>query len=105
MEDLFDICWDNSVHGELKKMYKYLSENVSEAYADKMMRAIVGAVEPLRTQPERYPLEPQLLHLKEQYRFINVGLYKIIYTFTGQEVIITHLFHSKRNPAKLKNKF
>jgi plasmid stabilization system protein ParE len=105
MDQLFDICWDNNIHKELKKIHKYLSVNVSEAYADKTISEIVGAAEPLRTQPERYPLEPQLLHLSEKYRFIKVGLYKMIYTFTGQEVIITHVFHSKQNPATLKKQF
>jgi toxin ParE1/3/4 len=70
-----------------------------------MISEIVGAAEPLRTQPERYPLEPQLQNLPDKYRFIKVGLYKIIYTFTGQEVIITHVFHSKQDPSKLKKHF
>ncbi len=105
MEQLFDICWENSVGNEIKKIFKYLSENVSEAYAEKTIRLIIGAAEPLRAQPERYPLEPQLLHCKEQFRFIKVGVYKIIYTFTGREVIITHVFHSKQNPSKLKKQF
>ena len=47
-------------------------------------------------------VEPLLAHKKSEYRFIIVWSYKIIYRVTTGNVVISRVFHTSRNPNKLK---
>jgi len=47
-------------------------------------------------------VEPLLAHKKTEYRFIVVWSYKIIYKVASDHVTISKVFHTSRNPNKLK---
>ena len=66
---------------------------------------MVTAANELRKFPERFPKEPLLSHLPNNFRFVQKWNYKILYEFTGQEVISIDVFHTSRSPDKIVEKF
>jgi len=56
----------------------------------------------LGTNPQMGTVEPLLTHKKFHYRFLVVWSYKIIYRTTSDKVIISRVFHTSRNPKKLR---
>ena len=100
MDDEFDIGWSNRAGRDLQKIKTYLLENASESVATKVISRLYNSVDPTRTQPERFPLEPRLKKFGN-YRFIKVWSYKIIYEFTGNQVIVHRVIHSKRDLKRL----
>ena len=105
MEQLYDICWDVKAGQQLKQIYQYLKENYSEITVKKVRKNIVDRIDDLRKFPERYPPEPLLSHRKENFRYITVKAYKIIYEFTGQEIRILFIYSTKQNPDVLTEFF
>ena len=99
MYDEFDIGWSNRAGKDLLKIKAYLLENASETVAEKVLFRLYNAVEPTRRMPERFPLEPRL-RKQGNFRFIKVWSYKIIYEFTGNQIIVHRVIHSKRDPKK-----
>lgn len=100
MDNEFDIGWSNRVGKDLMQIKAYLIENASEVAAQKVIVSLFNAVEPTRTQPERYPLEPRF-RKHGNFRYIKVWSYKIIYEFTGNQIIVHRVIHSKRDLSKL----
>lgn len=100
MDDEYDIGWSNRAGKDLQKIKTYLQENASETVAAKVISRLYYAVDPTRIQLERFPLEPSLKKFGN-YRFIKVWSYKIIYEFTGQQVIVHRIIHSKRDLKRL----
>jgi len=96
MNEEYDIGWSNRVAKDLLKIKAYLLENASEAVAQKVLFRLYNSVEPTRLQPERFPLEPRLKK-HGNFRFIKVWNYKIIYEFTGNQIIVHRIIHSKRD--------
>jgi len=100
MDNEFDIGWSNRAGKDLLEIKAYLIENVSEAIAGKVIVRLFSAVEPTRTQPERFPYEPRFQKYGN-FRYIKVWSYKIIYEFTGNQIIVHRIIHSKRDLRKL----
>lgn len=98
--DEFDIGWSNRAGKDLLNIKAYLLENASETVANKVLHRLYNAVEPARNQPERFPLESRLKKLGN-FRFIKVWSYKIIYEFTGNQIIVHRVIHSKRDLKKM----
>jgi plasmid stabilization system protein ParE len=46
--------------------------------------------------------EPALIHKKSEYHYLIVWSYKIIYRVEHNKVVIARIFHTSRNPKKLK---
>ena len=105
MEQDYDICWDIKAGKQLKKIYQYIKKNYSERSAKKIRKTIIDKIDGLRNNPERYPPEPLLSNRKENFRFILVKPYKIIYEFTNQEVRILYIYSTYQNPSKLLDFF
>jgi len=105
MKQEYDICWDSEAGKQFKKIYKYIKKNISEKTANKIRKQITDRIDELRFQPERFPQEPLLSHRKENYRFILVSPYKLIYEFTNSEVRILFIYSTKQNPKKILDHF
>lgn len=105
MEQQYDICWDVEAGKQLKKIYQYIRVNYSEKSAKKIRKLIIDRIDGLRTNPERYPPEPLLSHHKENFRFIVVKPYKVIYEFVNQEVRILFIYSTSQDPKKLQEFF
>ncbi|MFK7797530.1 MAG: type II toxin-antitoxin system RelE/ParE family toxin [Aureispira sp.] len=72
--------------------------------ADKIRREIIDKIEILIEHPEVYPLEPLLKEIPNNLRYIIVRHFKVIYEFTGQEVLIVYIFNTNKNPYSLFDK-
>ena len=105
MEQEYDVCWDVEAGIQFKKIYKYIKKKASEKSANKFRKTIIDRIDELRLQPERYPPEPLLSHRKENFRFILVKPYKVIYEFANQEVRILFLYNTRQNPDKILEYF
>jgi plasmid stabilization system protein ParE len=105
MGDMYDIAWDIKATKALRKYYAYYKENASPEVAERFASAIMEAVETLLDQPERYPIDRHLSHLPQQYRSIAVWNFKIVYEFTGFEIFILHIYHTKQSPARVRREF
>lgn len=96
LNEEFDIGWSNKAGKDLLSIKQYLCDNASEAVAEKVLFKLFNSVEPTRLQPERFPIEPRLKKYGN-YRFIKVWSYKIIYEFTGNQIIVHRIIHTKQN--------
>ena len=105
MEQEYDICWDFEAGKQLKDIYDHIKKNASENSARKIRNTIIDRIDELRKQPERFPPEPLLSHRKENFRFILVKPYKIIYEFVNQEVRILFIYSTRQNPNKILDHF
>ena len=103
--DFFDIAWDAKAGEDLDLIFEYLTENVSENVAQKVKKEIVTAVRRLQTQPESFPPDPLLHSRPENFRYIRLWNYKIVYEFTGREVIVLRIFHFRQNLAEQYKNF
>jgi toxin ParE1/3/4 len=101
MNELFEIAWSNKAGKDLENIKLYLTENGSEQTALKVLKGIFNAVHTLSEQPERYPLHTRFKKFGN-YRYINKWSYKVIYEFTGHQVIIHRVSHVKKNPSRIR---
>ncbi len=101
MEGLYDIAWTERAGKDLIHIRKYLINHASEKVADKVISALISATEILKKQPEMYPPDPNIKQSKRNIRFIRKWNYRIVYEFTGAEVVIARVLHNRRNLQKL----
>lgn len=99
-----DIAFSIHAGRDLRNIQNYITRKASASAARKIIIGIFSAVEILRTYPERYPPEP-LLTQYGNFRVIMKGKYKIFYEYTGQEIIILRVIHSRRDLKKIFEKF
>jgi plasmid stabilization system protein ParE len=103
MSEVYDIAWSSRVAKDLQNIKAYFDENATEEISKKILKGIMSAVQPTALQPERYPLDP---YLKKHgnFRFINKWNYRIVYEFTGHQIIVHRITYAKRNmKSVLKN--
>ncbi|MFN0034988.1 MAG: type II toxin-antitoxin system RelE/ParE family toxin [Saprospiraceae bacterium] len=105
MESTFDIAWDAKATTALRKYYNYYKKNASVLVAERFTSAIAEAVETLLEQPERYPVDKHLAHLPQTYRALPVWNFKIVYEFTGFDIFILFIYHTKQSPARIRREF
>jgi len=105
MEEPFDITWDSGAAKCLMEIYQWYAKHVSEDRAKLIRLEIVSAVQRLATHPEIFPIELSLLDLPYIVRYVRVFDFKVLYTFTGHDVIVAYIHHVKQNPAKMKAHF
>ncbi len=101
MEESYDISWTARAGKDLLQIRKYLVNHASEIVADKVVNALVSVTEILKKQPEMYPPDPNIKQSDRNIRFIRKWNYRIVYEFTGTEVIIARVLHNRRNLQKL----
>lgn len=99
-----DIAFTIRAGRDLNNIKKYLTQKTSASVAQKVVIRIFTAIETLRVYPERYPPEPLLIQ-HGNFRVMRKGKYKVFYEYTGQEIIIIRVIHSKRNIQKLFERF
>ena len=105
MNTPYDLSWDVKAMKALRNYYNYFKKNASVAVAERFLEAVSQAVETLLEQPERYPREKLLLHLPQNYRTIPVWDFRIIYEFTGYELMVLFIYHARQDPKKVKKAF
>lgn len=96
----YDVAFSVHAGRDLREIRRYLTKNASTRVALKVIAGLFESIETLQEQPERYPIEPLLANYGN-YRVIRKGAYEIYYEFTGYDVYIYRIVHSKRDLVKL----
>jgi plasmid stabilization system protein ParE len=100
----FDIAFSIRAGRDLQAIRRYLRENASDRVAERVLSGIFAAIETLQEFPERYPPEPLLVQYGN-YRVIRKGSYKIFYEFTGFDIFIVRVVHTKRDLKRILQNF
>ncbi len=96
------VIWTKKALSQLERAVKYIREEQGLSYAEIVVQKVFKSTSLLESSPEMGTIEPLLAHKKTQYRFLVVWSYKIIYRIAADKVIISRVFHTSRNPKKLK---
>ena len=96
------VIWTKRAFDQLERNIKYIKEEQGNSYAETVLNKILSSTALLEGTPKMGKVEPLLEHKKSEYRFIIVWSYKIIYRVTTETVVISRVFHTSRNPNKLK---
>ena len=97
------IFWTNESRNRLKDIYDYFSLNVSEKTAKKLINDIIGYSEILASSPGIGQKENLLNSRTNNYQYLLLGNYKIIYWIKMNVVYIATVFDTRQNPKKLRN--
>ncbi len=96
------VIWTKKSFTQLERAIKYIREEQGLSYAETVLNKILQNIELLENSPKMGTLEPLLAHKKSEYRFLIVWSYKIIYRVTNDTAVISRVFHTSRNPKRLK---
>lgn len=96
------VIWTKKASGQFERAVKYIFKEQGFYYADIVRVKILQTTALLERQPLIGAIEPLLTHKNYEYRFLLVWSYKIIYRTTKEKVIISRVFHTSRNPKRLR---
>ncbi|NMM50856.1 MULTISPECIES: type II toxin-antitoxin system RelE/ParE family toxin [Cytophagales] len=99
---MVEVIWTKKALGQLERAVKYIQDEQGTSYAKIVLNKILDSTELLENHPNIGTIEPLLKHKKSEYRFLVVWSYKIIYRMTKSKVVISRVFHTSRDPKKLK---
>lgn len=95
------IKWTVFASKELEDIFDFIAfESSSALIARKQIKRIFKRTEQLIEMPLSGQIEPILSQFN--IRYIVEGNYKILYKIENDSIIITDIFHTKRNPQKMK---
>ncbi|MFN8302886.1 MAG: type II toxin-antitoxin system RelE/ParE family toxin [Saprospiraceae bacterium] len=100
----YDVAFSIHAGRDLREIRKYITQKASPKVAQRVIASLFEAVETLQEHPERYPIEP-LLAEHGNYRVIRKGAYEIFYEFTGYDIYVYRVVHSKRDLERLFKRF
>ena len=96
------VIWSKRASGQLERNVRYIKDEQGVSYAETVLNKILSSTALLGRTPKMGKVEPLLANKKTEYRFIVVWSYKIIYKVAPNHVTISRVFHTSRNPNKLK---
>jgi plasmid stabilization system protein ParE len=96
------VIWTKRAFDQLERAIKYIKEEQGISYAEIVLKKTLEKTRLLAKSPKTGQIEPLLIHKKSEYRYILVWSYKIIYRLDKEKVVISRVFHTARNPKKLK---
>lgn len=96
----YDVAFSIHAGRDLREIRRYLTKNASTRVALKVISGPFESIETLQEHLERYPTEP-LLAKHGNFRVIRKGIYEIYYEFTGYDIYIYRIVHSKRDLVRL----
>lgn len=101
-QEIYEISWHHLIKNDMMKIHAFIAQNISIGLANDTVKNIYTATNPLRSSPERFPRERQLLHRTKMYLYIRYKKYKILYYVEGQNVYIVHVYPERQNPLKIR---
>jgi len=96
------VIWTKRAFQQFERAIRFIREDQGIYYARIVHSKIIDAISHLEMHPFLGVQEPVLVHKKSDYRFIVVWSYKIIYRVDSTHVVIARIFHTSRNPKKLR---
>ena len=99
-----EIIWSEFAIKNLKDIFDYYSNKVSNKVAHKIRKQILNSTKQLPNNPKSGQLELNLKILNLNHRYLISGNYKIIYRIDQNKIIINDVFDTRQNPLKMNNK-
>jgi len=103
MEIVFKILWTDSAINQLKDIFDYHLIKASSNIAQKLVQKIIDATIILEKNPKSGRTEDLLADRVQEFRFLIVKNYKIIYNIDYEFGIIniSMVFDTRQNPTKI----
>jgi toxin ParE1/3/4 len=95
------IIWTDFAANSLLEIYQFYKESASINVALRIRSRIFYATRQLIKHPLSGQLEPNLLKIGEEHRYLVEGNYKIIYKRVKEGVLITDVFDTRQDPRKI----
>ena len=95
------IEWSELSEKQLKDIFDYYSLEVSSRIARKILNKIIDRVSILESNPLAGPKEELLDEYSEDFRYLVVNNYKIIYWQMENLITIASVFDCRQNPNKI----
>ncbi len=92
------VSWTNSTKIDLQEILDYYLINENFSIAKNLLNKILKSVTLLERNPKLGKSETLL---DGDYRFIQSGIYKIVYKINNKRIYIIAIFDSRRNPDEL----
>lgn len=96
------IVWSKRAFDQLERAIRYIKEEQGSNYAEIVLNKVLEKTRLLENSPAIGQIEPLLKHKKSEYRYLIVWSYKIIYRADKNKVVISRIFHTSRNPRRLR---
>jgi Plasmid stabilization system protein len=96
------IVWSKRALSQLERNIRYIKEERGVTFGQIVLDKILGSVSRLTSFPLSGSIEPLLKHKKSEYRFVMAFSYKVIYRVQENKIVISRVFHTSRNPEKVK---
>ena len=96
------VVWSHRATSQLENSLRFIKEEQGISYSKVVCDRIFNSVRLLSTSPNMGQIEPLLKHKKSEYRYLIVGSYKIIYKVEKSRVVVSRVFHTSRDPNKLR---
>jgi plasmid stabilization system protein ParE len=103
MEVAFKILWTDFAINQLKDIFDYHLVKASTTVAQKLVQKIIDATIILENNPKFGRKEDLLVDRSQEFRFIVVKNYKIIYwiDFEFNIINVSMVFDTRQNPVKI----
>ena len=98
------IVWTDFAIRNLKDIFDYYADKADKKVAHKIRRQILKSSKQLIKHPNSGSIEPNLLILNNNHRYLVTGNYKLIYKIVGEEIVINDVFDTRQNPSKMNIK-
>jgi plasmid stabilization system protein ParE len=104
MEIAFKILWSDIAINQLKDIFDYHLVKASSNVAQRLVRKIIDATIILEKNPKSGRKEDLLADRPQEFRYIIIKNYKIIYwiDYEFNIVNISMVFDTRQNPVKIK---
>jgi len=99
---MVEVNWSKRALGQFERAVKYIKEEQGISYASIVNNRILHEVGRLKSTPKLGYIEPLLRHKKSEYMTLVVWSYKVIYKRDKKGVLISRVFHTSRDPSKIK---
>lgn len=97
------IVWTDFAIRNLKDIFDFYATKANKKVAHKIRKQILNASKQLEHNPNSGPVEPNLIRLKKNHRYLVSGHYKLIYRIIDNQVIINDVFDTRQNPSKMSD--
>ncbi|MCH8545500.1 MAG: type II toxin-antitoxin system RelE/ParE family toxin [Cryomorphaceae bacterium] len=98
------IEWSELSAKQLNDIFDYYSLEASPRVARQLINKIIQGVEILHENPFAGPKEELLSKMSEDFHYLVISNYKIIYWIDNKRITIASIFDCRQNPEKLRVK-
>lgn len=95
------VIWSDFAIENLKDIFEYYSINANKKVDHVIRKQILDATHQLKMNPESGQKEFCLESLEQDYRYLVVTNYKIIYRVDNNQIFINDVFDTRQDPIKI----